>query len=43
MKVESASHGEKGKREYLTDSETTTLLDELNDFFESIVEIKRIR
>jgi hypothetical protein len=43
MKAESASHGKKGKREYLTDSETTILLDELNRFFESMVEVKRIR
>ena len=43
MKNESASHGKKGKREYLTDSETMTMLDELNKFFESRVEIKRIR
>ena len=43
MKTESASHGKKGKREYLTDSETKTLLDELNRYFESMVEIKRIR
>jgi len=32
MKNESASHGKKGKREYLTDSETMTMLDELNKF-----------
>jgi hypothetical protein len=43
MKSESASHGKKGKREYLADAETTTLLDEFNDFFETMVEIKRIR
>ena len=43
MKTESASHGKKGKREYLSDSETKTLLDELNRFFESRVEVKRIR
>ena len=43
MKTESASHGKRGKREYLTDSETKTLLDELNRFFESMVEVKRIR
>jgi len=43
MKTESASHGKKGKREYLTDSETKILLDELNRFFESMVEVKRIR
>jgi CRISPR/Cas system-associated endonuclease Cas1 len=43
MKIESASHGKKGKREYLTDSETKTLLDELNAFFETKVDVKRIR
>jgi len=43
MKTELASHGKRGKREYLTDSETTILLDELNRFFESRVEVKRIR
>jgi hypothetical protein len=42
-KTESASHGKKGKREYLTDSETTKLLNKLNEFFESMVEVKRIR
>jgi len=43
MKTESASHRKKGKREYLTDSETKTLLDELSRFFETKVGIKRIR
>ena len=43
MKTESASYGKKGKREYLTDSETSILLDDLNGFFESMVEVKRIR
>jgi hypothetical protein len=43
MKVESASHEKLVKREYLTDSETKTLLDELNRFFESRVEVKRIK
>jgi len=43
MKIESASHGKKGKREYLTDSKTKNLLEELNKFFEKKVEIKRIR
>lgn len=43
MKTESASYGKKGKREYLTDSETKTLLDELNRFFETRVEVRRIR
>jgi CRISP-associated protein Cas1 len=43
MKTESASHGKKGKREYLSDPETKNLLDELNRFFETKVEVKRIR
>jgi len=43
MKTESASHRKKGKREYLTDSETKPMLDELNKFFETRVEVKRIR
>jgi hypothetical protein len=38
MKTESASHGNKGKREYLTDFETKTLLNEVNKFFETRVE-----
>jgi hypothetical protein len=42
-KIESASHGKRGKREYLNDSDTKTLLAELNDFFETRVEVKRIR
>jgi hypothetical protein len=33
----------KVKRECLTDSETNILLDQLNRFFESMVEVKRIR
>jgi CRISPR/Cas system-associated endonuclease Cas1 len=41
-KTESASHGKKCKREYLADSETKALLDELR-FFETRVEVKRIR
>jgi CRISPR-associated protein Cas1 len=43
MKTESASHGKKGKREYLNEPETKNLLSELNDFFETSVEAKRIR
>jgi CRISPR-associated protein Cas1 len=43
MKAESASHRKKGRREYLTDSETKILLDELNGFFETKVGVKRIR
>jgi hypothetical protein len=43
MKTESASHGKKGKRKYLTDSETKTLLDEFNRFFETRIKVKRIK
>lgn len=43
MKTESTSHGKKGKREYLSDFETKTLLEELYKFFETRVEVKRIR
>jgi hypothetical protein len=43
MKIESASHGKRGKREYLNDSETKNLLNELNIFFETRIEVKRIR
>jgi CRISPR-associated protein Cas1 len=43
MKSESASHGKKGKREYLNDLETKAMLNELNRVFEKKVEVKRIR
>jgi hypothetical protein len=43
MKAESGSHGKRSKREYLTDSEIKVLLGELNRFFETRVEVKRIR
>jgi len=42
-KTEVASRRKRGKREYLSDSETKALLNELNRFFETIVEVKRIR
>jgi len=42
-KSEVASRRKRGKREYLSDSETKTLLAELNRFFETRVEVKRIR
>ena len=42
-KIEVASRRKRGKREYLSNSETKTLLDELNRFFEAKVEVKRIR
>jgi CRISPR-associated protein Cas1 len=43
VKTESASRKRKGKREYLKNSETSEILGELNRFFESMVEVKRIR
>jgi len=43
MKTEPASHGKKGKREYLSDSETKILLIEINRYFVSRVEVRRIR
>ena len=43
VKTENLSKGKKGKREYLNDSETDDLVKELNQFFESRVEIPRIR
>lgn len=42
-KVEVATRRKRGKREYLSDSETKALLNELNRFFETMVEVKRIR
>jgi CRISPR-associated protein Cas1 len=42
-KTEVATRRKKGKREYLSDLETRVLLDELNAFFETMVEVKRIR
>jgi len=42
-KTEVTTRRKKGKREYLNDSETKILMDELNSFFESIVSVKRIR
>jgi CRISPR-associated protein Cas1 len=42
-KTEVASRRKKGKRVYLSDPETKTLIDELNRFFETRVEVKRIR
>jgi len=42
-KVEFASRKKKSKRKYLSDSETKELLNELNRFFEEMVEVKRLR
>jgi CRISPR-associated endonuclease Cas1 len=43
VKTESANRKRKGKREYLSNSETSEIMGELNRFFESVVEVKRIR
>jgi CRISPR-associated protein Cas1 len=42
-KSESISRNKKGKREYLNDSKTSDLMRKLNDYFESEVEIPRIK
>jgi len=42
-KVESASRKRKGKREYLNGGQTRQLMKQLNAFFETIVEVPRIR
>ena len=42
-KTEVANRRRRGKREYLNDSETREFMRGLNDFFESMVEIKRVR
>ena len=43
MKSESVSRSRKGKREYLSDSETRRMMKELEKHFESKVEIPLIR
>jgi hypothetical protein len=43
VNAESGSHKKKNEMEYLADSETKTLLDEPDRFFETKVEVKRIR
>jgi CRISPR-associated protein Cas1 len=42
-KTEVATRRKKGKREYLNDFDTKALINELNEFFESMFEVKRIR
>ena len=42
-KSETLTRNKKGKREYLNDLKTQDMMDELNDYFESMVEIPRIR
>jgi hypothetical protein len=43
MKNEGFSTNRKGKREYLNDSLTHSLIKDLNEYFQSKVEIPRIR
>jgi len=42
-KTESTSRKRRGKREYLNGGQTRQLIKQLNAFFESIVEVPRIR
>ena len=43
MKTEDMSRNKKGKRVYLNDAQTRDLMKQLNKFFESYVEIPRMR
>ena len=43
VKTESLSRKKHGKREYLNDADTRDLIGALNQFFETVVEIPRIR
>jgi CRISPR-associated protein Cas1 len=43
FKTEKASRQKKGKREYLNDAETRDFTSKLNNYFETVVEISRIR
>jgi hypothetical protein len=43
VKTENQSRTKKGKREYLNDIKTRDMMDQLNDYFESMVEIPRIK
>jgi CRISPR-associated protein Cas1 len=42
-KAETMTRNKKGKREYLNDMKTKDFMDQLNDYFESMVEIPRIK
>jgi CRISPR-associated protein Cas1 len=42
-KSEISTRNKKGKREYLNDLKTKDMMDQLNDYFESMVEIPRIK
>lgn len=43
FKIEKASGQKKGKREYLNDAETKDFISKLNNYFETVVEIPRIK
>ncbi len=43
LKTEKLSRGKRGKREYLNDAQTGDLTRKLNSYFESMVEIPRIK
>jgi len=43
VKIENLSKDKKGKRVYLNDSQTRDLMKQLNQFFESYVEVPRMR
>jgi len=43
MKDEAMTKTRKGKREYLVDAKTNELFNELNQYFETVVEIPRIK
>jgi len=43
VKSESVSRSRKGKREYLNDAETRRMMRELNDYFESKVDVPLMR
>jgi hypothetical protein len=42
-KTENLSRKKKGKREYLNDKETKLMMKELNNYFESMVEVPRMK
>lgn len=43
VKTETLSRDKKGKREYLNDSETKDFMNDLNRYFETMVEVPRIK
>ena len=43
VKTETLSRNKKGKREYLNDSETKDLMEKLNQHFESMIEVPRMK